>query len=463
MTIWAKPLLAAIEIDTLEVALPPFMPVSRKATKSIPEVLPGIALNQQQWQALQEMEKFVKSREKLHLLTGFAGTGKTTLLQALIKRLRDKNDLRSIVFTAFSNKATKVLENMATQWDLGIDCMTCCKLLGLKPDIDPTTGRQIFKSDANSENKFDKYRLIVVDEASMISEEMWLFLTQAVTDLHKKNQILFVGDVAQLPPINEHESLVFSQIYQRSDLTEVVRYGGSIAILAESIRDNLVSPRLPQFATNINAEKTEGVIAIEGAAWEKLLVKAFQSEAYQRDPDYVRAVAYTNARVDYLNQKIRSSIYGAQVPRFVVGERLVANTPYMVNDALILQNASECEVVDIHTGKDGDWHVWYLHVLTDEGKLRNLTVLHELSQETYAQKSALYAQEKRWQEFWELKSLFANVNYAYCLTIHKAQGSTFQHVFVDVPNILMNRNVRERNQLLYVAVTRAAKRLFLYQ
>ncbi|MEP0958682.1 ATP-dependent RecD-like DNA helicase [Microcoleus sp. FACHB-1515] len=439
------------------------MPVPRKTTKSIPAVLPGITLNPQQWQALQEMEKFVKSREKLHLLTGFAGTGKTTLLQALIKRLREKNDLRSIVFTAFSNKATKVLENMSSQWDLGIDCMTCCKLLGLKPELDPTTGRQIFKPDLNSENKFDKYRLIVVDEASMINEEMWLLLTQAVTDLHKKNQILFVGDVAQLPPINERESLVFSQIYERSDLTEVVRYGGSIALLAESIRNNLTSSRLPKFTTDVNDDKTEGVLVVDGASWEKLLVKAFQSKAYQGDPDYVRALAYTNARVDYLNRKIRSTIYGSQVPRFVIGERLVANSPFMVNDSLILQNASECEVIDIHTGKDGDWHVWYLHVLTDEGKLRNLTVLHELSQEVYMQKLAVYAEEKRWMEFWELKNLFADVNYAYCLTIHKSQGSTFQHVFVDVPNVQINRNVRERNQLLYVAVTRAAKRLFLYQ
>jgi ATP-dependent exoDNAse (exonuclease V) alpha subunit len=433
----------------------------KKSSKPIPEVLPGITLNQQQWQVLQRLEKFVKSKEKLHLLTGFAGTGKTTLLQALIKRLRDKSDFRNIVFTAFSNKATKVLENMSSQWDLGIDCMTCCKLLGLKPDIDTATGKQVFKPDYNSENKFDKYRLVVVDEASMINEEMWLLLTAAVTDLHKQTQILFVGDVAQLPPINERESLVFTQIYDRSDLNEVVRYGGAIAILAESIRNALHSPNLPQFASNTNAEQTEGVVVVAPPAWEKLMIRAFQSEAYQRDPDYVRAVAYTNARVNQLNQQIRTAIYGTQTSRFVVGERLVANAPFMVNDALILQNSSECQVLDVASGKDGSWHVWYLHVLTDEGKLRNLTVLHELSQQEFTQKLDLYAKEKRWREFWDLKSLFADLSYAYCLTIHKSQGSTFQNVFVDVPNALRNRNIRERNQLLYVAVTRAAKRLFV--
>jgi exodeoxyribonuclease-5 len=113
--------------------------------RSIAEVLPGIRLNRQQRKALRALEAFTQSRDRLYLLTGYAGTGKTTLLQALIKRMRVEGDKRKIVFTAFSNKATKVLENMASQWELNIDCMTCCKLLGLRPDIDVTTGKQVFR------------------------------------------------------------------------------------------------------------------------------------------------------------------------------------------------------------------------------------------------------------------------------------------------------------------------------
>jgi exodeoxyribonuclease-5 len=114
-------------------------------------------------------------------------------------------------------------------------------------------------------------------------------------------------------------------------------------------------------------------------------------------------------------------------------------------------------------GTVGEWQVWFLQVLTDENKVRNLTVLHEQSQPIFRQRLDRCAQDKRWREFWDLKNLFADLNYAYCLTIHKAQGSTFQNVFVDVPNALTNRNIRERNQLLYVAVTRAARRVFLCQ
>jgi len=441
---------------------------TEQLSAAIPEVLPGVRLNQEQWQALQDLEAFVHSKRKLYLLTGYAGTGKTTLLQALIKRIREGDQKKkrrepyTIVFTAFSNKATKVLERMSEQWGLGVDCMTCCKLLGLKPDIDQNTGKQIFRPDYNGENNFDKYRLVIVDEASMISEDMWLLLMEAVTNLYKRTQILFVGDVAQLPPINERESLVFSKIYDRSELTEVVRYGGAIAVLAETIRNDLTRSQLPRFETDANGDRTEGVFVVKAKEWEKLLIRAFQSESYRKDPDYVRAVAYTNARVNQLNQTIRTAIYGANTARFVPGERLVANAPYLYSDSLILQNSGECEVQQVAIGKDGPWHVWYLQVVTDEGKERSLTVLHELSQLEFVQKLDAYAKEKRWREFWDLRSLFADLSYAYCLTIHKSQGSTFQNVFVDVPNALRNRNIRERNQLLYVAVTRAAQRLFIY-
>ncbi|NET49204.1 MAG: AAA family ATPase [Merismopedia sp. SIO2A8] len=286
----------------------------KKAGKSEPplaETLPGISLTPEQCEVLQELETFVRGQRKLHLLTGYAGTGKTTLLQALIKRLRQKGDRRKIVLTAFSNKATKVLNAMANRWSLNnVDALTCCKLLGLKPDIDQTTGKQVFQPDPSSENTFDRYRLVIVDEASMINEEMWLLLTDAVADLHKRTQILFVGDIAQLPPIGERESKTFSEIYDRSDLTQVVRYGGAIGVLAESIRNHLDNRFLPQFQTEMNGDRTEGVTVAPGHQWEKLIVRAFQSENYIDDPDYVRVLAYTNKRVNDLNHLIRTTIYG---------------------------------------------------------------------------------------------------------------------------------------------------------
>ena len=430
---------------------------------SLADVLPGVTLTSPQQAALEALEQFVGSAEKFYLLTGYAGTGKTTLLQALISRLRLRGDRRSIVLSAFSNKATKVLQGMSDRWGLAIDCMTCCKLLGLRPVIDDQTGTQIFQPDRQQDSQIDRYRLVIIDECSMINEDLWQLLVNAISGLYDRTQILFVGDAAQLPPVGEPESACFRQIYQRSDLTEVVRYGGAIGVMAEDIRCHLERDRLPQFRSDTNPALTEGCFVLSRHRWEVLLLKAFTSEAYQRNPDQVRALAYTNRRVRQLNQMIRTAIYGDNIARFVPGERLLANNACLEDESVLLPTSAECEVLEAARGRAGNWPVWFLEVETEDGQYRTLRVLHESAQGDYDLKLQAYAKEKRWIEFWELKQLFHDLTYAYSLTIHKSQGSTFQDVFVDLPSMFANRQVVERNQLCYVAFTRAAKRLFIYQ
>ncbi|TVP66544.1 MAG: DNA helicase [Leptolyngbya sp. LCM1.Bin17] len=423
----------------------------------------ALALTAAQMAALEALETFAHSQEKLYLLTGYAGTGKTTLLQVFIQGLRQQGDQRAIVFTAFSNKATKVLAAMAAQWQLRIDAMTCCKLLGLRPVIDEDSGKQVFQLDRQQGSQLDRYSLVVVDECSMVNEELWQLLVNAVSSLYQDTQILFVGDSAQLPPVNEQESACFRKIIHRSALTEVVRYGGAIGVIAEDIRRNLVRDRLPRFSSDTNAEQTEGCFVVPRSAWEKLLIRAFTSQTYQANPDQVRALAYTNRRVAQLNRMIRTAIYGSNTRRFVPGERLIALTPCLEGESIILPTSAECEVLHIARGREGEWPVWQLEVETEEGDFRTLRILHESGQQEFQARCDFLAKEKRWMEFWDLQQRFHSVDYAYSLTIHKSQGSTFQDVFVDVPSMLVNRNVVERNQLCYVAFTRAAKRLFLYQ
>lgn len=431
--------------------------------KQPPRSQPELALTTEQAAALESLNAFVQSADKLYLLTGYAGTGKTTLLQLFIRGLRKQGDSRRIVFSAFSNKATKVLATMAAQWGLEIDAMTCCKLLGLRPVIDETSGKQVFRPDRQQGSQIDRYDLVIIDECSMINEEMWDLLVNAVSDLYQGTQILFVGDPAQLPPVNEPESACFRQIHQRAELTEVVRYGNAIGIIADSIRRNLDRSLFPHFSTDINSEKTTGCFVLPRDTWHSLLIRAFTSEAYQANPDQVRALAYTNHRVNQLNQLIRSAIYGSNAQRFVPGERLMAMSPCLEDEAIVLPTSAECEVIQALRGRSGEWPVWFLEVETEEGKFRTLRVLHESGQAEFKAKLDFLAKEQRWMEFWDFKQLFHDVDYAYSLTIHKSQGSTFQDVFVDVPSMRKNRNVVERNQLCYVAFTRAARRLFLYQ
>jgi|LakMenEpi03Aug12_release.lakeMendotaPanAssembly.Ray.scaffolds.fasta_scaffold22715_5 exodeoxyribonuclease-5 len=436
------------------------------ALSPLPSSPPGdraFSLTTEQQRALQALDGFVQGDEKLHLLTGYAGTGKTTLLQVFIQGLRQRGDNRPIVLTAFSNKATKVLTLMAAQWRLQIEAMTCCKLLGLRPEINEETGKQVFQSDRRQASQLDRYRLVIVDECSMINQELWDLLVNAVANLYQRTQILFVGDPAQLPPVNEPESPCFGQILQRSELTEVVRYGGAIGVVAEDLRRHLDRPQLPRFCSDTNSTYTEGCFVLPRATWEALLVRAFSSEAYQQNPDQVRALAYTNRRVQQLNRLIRRAIYGPNTLRFVPGERLIALNPCLQEESIILPTSAECEVLEVARGREGEWPVWLLEVETEEWEYRTLRVLHESGQAEFQARLNFLAQERRWMEFWDLQQQFHTVDYAYSLTIHKSQGSTFQDVFVDIPSMAANRNIVERNQLCYVAFTRAAKRLFLHQ
>jgi len=429
----------------------------------IPEVLPGISLSEQQWQALQALEEFINSKEKIYLLTGYAGTGKTTLLQALIARLQQQYDPRPIALTALSNKATKVLQSMAYRWNCEVDCMTCCRLLGLKPVIDKETGGQKFEPDRGRKNLTTEYDLVVVDECSMINQEMWDLLVNSVSQFTQRTQLLFVGDSAQLPPVGETEAPCFEAIIHRSDLTEVIRYGGAIGLLAEDIRTNLERPAMPRAQSDRNAEKTEGIFTIPQPQWEQLMLRAFKSDAYENNPNQVRVLAYTNKRVSYLNNKIRAAIYGDKAARFVAGERLVARNACMGKDGILLQTSEECQVLAAYLTRHEGWRVWELEVETEENQERTLRVLHEDEGQRFKEILSDYSEQKQWMAFWDYKELFHDVSYAYSLTVHKSQGSTFQDVFVDVPNLMLNRKVVERNQLYYVAFTRAAKRLFLCQ
>ncbi|MCM1982802.1 ATP-dependent DNA helicase [Lyngbya confervoides] len=427
------------------------------------DILPGLVLSDQQQAGLAALEAFVQSEERIFLLTGYAGTGKTTLLQALLTRLRHQGDRRRVAFTALSNKATKVLAAMADRWDLAVDCMTCCRLLGLRPVIDKDTGQQNFTADSQRKALIHYYRLVVVDECSMINQEMWLLLVQAISDLSCTTQLLFVGDPAQLPPVHETRSLCFDQIYARFDLTDVVRYGGAIGLLADSVRQRLDQPILPSPVSQSNPNHTEGVFVVPRATWEQLLQRAFTSATYAENPDQVRVLAYTNHRVQNLNQQIRQAIYGSTLARFVVGERLIAHSPCLQDESIILQTSEECQVLDITPGQVDQWQVWHLEVETETGQMRQLQVLHEAEAPRLKTQLQHLAAAREWRLFWSLKQRFHEVHYSYCLTVHKSQGSTFQDVFIDWPNLRLNRRVTERNQLYYVAVTRAARRLFIPQ
>jgi hypothetical protein len=423
-----------------------------------------LILNEQQCNAIQSMKEFLASTEDLFLLQGFAGTGKTTTIQSLIQDLQDRKKKPEVVFTAPTNKAVKVLSRMARDWDLNtVDAMTIHQLLGLQLKPSRSGGMQLESKGLNSLGYYD---LIVLDEASMVNEELWTHIKSWLEN-SLKAKIICMGDPAQLPPVGERESNVFSIAHQ-ADLTQVVRQDkdNPIANLIDSARQTIYDSTLA-IPRRSHHTPEAGVWWVKKQEWLHHLIAAFKSEGFTQDPDHVRALAWTNRTCDWLNDYIRHAIYGSDAVPFVEGELLIAREPIFEEDEIILSTSSECRVVKVDRALRANYQCWHLTVMTDEEFEYDLYVLKGEERDRYLQALNDLEQKARqnwtsrnWKAYFYFKQQFASLDYGYAITIHKSQGSTFQNVFVVDRDIDHNPNREEAAQCRYVAYSRAAKRLF---
>ena len=156
-------------------------------------------LSQDQADALSAIGSWLKSGKTQYItLGGYAGTGKTTLLAALRQVLKDNRPNMSVSFGAFTGKAAQVLHSKLKEDKILEPRDSCSTLHSLM--YYSKGGKDAAPSWTKRENL--KYDLLVVDEASMVSEEIWNDL------LSFGKPIIAVGDHGQLPPINSSFNLM---------------------------------------------------------------------------------------------------------------------------------------------------------------------------------------------------------------------------------------------------------------
>lgn len=418
---------------------------------------------------------FIESNEMIFTLSGYAGTGKTFLMAIVAAQLL--NDGWNVCLTAPTNKAVKQLRKFSNNLNSQIPTLTVAKLLGIKPVIKTLpdgTEYEDFEPEYGEECKVKHYDCVIVDESSMIHEKYFELLK---TEMQKSEQslfntrqkkLIFVGDPAQLPPVGEKKSVVFSQI--GASLKNIIRYDGNIIKLATHVR-TAKKPDVFKFVDN------DQILERCYEDWLHAGIAAFCSEEVKGNSDFIRFLSWTNKRVDLINQKVRDAIYGVGSEEFLVGERIIASGVCQQNENIILNNCEEATIVNIQFSttqlkhpdapKWLDFKFFWLTCRTDWGQVVRLRVLTREDKIRFAQYLKMYAQAIKakkggqWRVFWELKKSFHNINYCYAITIHKSQGSTFNNVFVDIPDICRNFDDAERNKLLYVAVTRASDCVWL--
>lgn len=429
----------------------------------------------QQEQALELLKLWVASPEQIFVLSGYSGTGKSFLIKLFLEWYRENYYCRSVVAIAPSHKAGKNLRAIVNGL---VDVKTISSFLGLTPQIDQSTGIITFGISDNqncSINPSD-FDLVIVDEYSMINEA-------TVLDLNNQcSKLLYLGDQAQLPPIGEENSIVPSLNATTYQLTDVVRYSGDLARIAHSWRKdcpvntgNGSSITLKSISKPIPITTTpdKSIIELSKVEW----IIQYCSEII--DGANVQLLTFTNKSSDKWNSFVRSEIWESDEP-YCIGDKLIAKSPLFRQAAnngrleIAFDNSTEFTVTNdyrLNTLKlfyvDYEYHSVPvksengqqadLFILTPASKLTQQTELDRLRNDAIRSTNSSY-KGRYWGQWHELKKTFDNVGFAYAITTHKAQGSTYDAIYLDLPDISRCRDIK---RITYTALTRS-KQAYTY-
>lgn len=418
--------------------------------------------------AFQSIIEFLQQkREQIFVLTGYAGTGKSYLISTLVEYLKEQ-ELKFICASP-TNKATKNLK------DMGISATTIAKLLGQFPQLDEELGKEVFvRKESSVEQKetqtIKDYQIVILDEYSMINRETFDELVEEI--LMSKTKLIFVGDEAQLPPVGEEiPPVTIAQQkwnYPTAHLDEVVRYDGEIGRVAEIIRSNeQYNRRFYPFTTT----QDQSIEVLSRTDWTYTAINYFLSEEFAENPDYCRVIAFKNKTCDRANLVIRNKLFPEAKLPFVSGDRLIAKSPLFrwaggktkkgqewdivchISEEMIVVNDAQIMPYQLPYEKNGGSYSCYqFPVITDYGSKLKLVVPTEETKLAINKMLETAKKFKNWRLYYNLIKSFDNVGYPYALTTHKAQGSGFDHVFIDISDM---RSCTFKQKIVYTALTRA--------
>jgi exodeoxyribonuclease-5 len=417
-------------------------------------------LNPDQVEALQAILAWLKRpKEPFFVLSGFAGTGKTFT----VKQLRREKLGGRVVFTAPTNKAVRVLRETLTEPDYRPQCATIYSLLGLRLEgngevktLTTATDEQGGKIDLSD------FKLVVVDEAGMVNKQLFGIIEERAVECGVK--VLFMGDPAQLPPVNETTSPVWG--LEGKCLTKVMRYDNALLALATHIREQQEKfvPRV-KFNEDWSAE-LGGVKKVNLTTAEEMIVAAAEQGHFAAIGSRAsKIIAWRNISVQRWNKLVREAIFPRAESLYVQGDRIIMTAPAKdLDNRPTARTDDEGTVAKVSVGDHPlypEFKAFNLHVDFDDGLTTTLRVLHTSEAKRFNREVERRAGEARangrlWKSFWEFKDAFHQVRYAYALTAHRAQGSTYRQVFVDWKDIMLNPEGKEMLKCLYVSLTRAS-------
>ena len=423
----------------------------------------------------------------LFVLKGYAGTGKTTLVSALVRTFNKLH--QRVVLLAPTGRAAKVFSVYSGN-----------KAFTIHKHIYRVQMREGMLHFSRKDNKLN-HTLFIVDEVSMISDSQQrsdLFSSRSVLDdlinyvfEGEQNKLLFIGDDAQLPPVHSGESPALQTEYLKHSfnlsltacqLTDVVRQALDSGILfnANQLREKLKRGdfEFPYFS-NVEFPDFQ---RISGITLEDEL-----NTLYNRyDHDEIVTITRSNKRAFMFNSEIRNRILYRE-NQIAAGDYLMAvkNNYYWVDEGSevgFIANGDIMEILAINKIQElYGFHFADVTVrLCDYPQYPNIDV--KLILESLDCESASMSQEdnnrlyqevsmdyqdiaNKRQRYLKIKNdPFLNavqVKFAYSLTCHKTQGGQWKVVLVDQGYLPDDGIDKEFVRWLYTALTRATEKVYL--
>jgi len=462
------------------------------------------SLNDQQKSALYELEKFIEDYGTEITLSGYAGTGKSTIIGIFSKWLDHRIGRGNIVYTAPIHRANVITK----QNNPNANVYTLSALFGFTPDTDEAMEREsldLRELEFRSKNqvKYEPGQLIIIDEASMVQDGLYEYIQKIIAK--DGVSVIYVGDSAQLRPVkSDHISKVFtSDGVPQITLTKVERTGDN-PILKEATR--LRRGEGLSYQTDIN-DKGQGVLYTSNdTVINENLKQIISSEEFNADPLHFRVITATNAAAATYNSKIRSLRYGKFAKPFVKGDilmgysnklrkpdgsyRLINSMDYIVQNVrdttvkfrtdkgTIEFKAFKLSIRPIGNTIMDDFHITVIDKNEPDSKLFEIVEykdrLWRMAKEA--------KQDKQISKYRDLVQMAFNIDnelnitknlednqgrlkirkaidYGYAQTVWKSQGSTYSKVLIlsnEIDTFGYGRDIMQlRNELRYVAVSRA--------
>lgn len=417
-------------------------------------------LNQGQEEGAEKIFGFLMDPEQIFFnLTGPAGVGKTYLMRyikdVIMKRYYElcrimgiEAQFDTVDMTATTHKAAAVLAKA-----IGASTTTVHSYFGLTVFNDYKTGRTEIRRNPRKW-QIQTRKIIFIDEASMIDGPLFNEIRTSIEGC----KIIFVGDHCQLPPVGERISLIYQQNFPTAELTQQMRNDGQPALM------NLCST----FRSVVEGDIDFPEIPLVPGVIDHLEGEELQAEIDSHFIDMGvnnRILSYTNQSVIENNSYIRELRKLPEI--YQPGERVINVSPYIANNkdpmipaetevTISRYNGVKKEMLEVGGNEPPIEFRWLDYTLTS-----GLTARVPANLTHYKEIISFFKSRKNWKAVYYLQERFADLRPAECSTVHKAQGSTHDVVFVDLSNIGTNNNRNEVARMLYVAFSRPRQRLVL--